>query len=55
MIKTELKTIKERIQDKKTIFQNYSTESEFIIKQITNISKELFDKNSDEKKLEELK
>lgn len=55
MIKTELKTIKERIQDKKTIFQNYYSESEFLVTQINSISKNLFDRKTDSHKIEILK
>ena len=55
MAKSELKSIKERIQDKKFLFQNYANESEFLIKQIESISIELFDKKSDTNKLSALK
>jgi chromosome segregation protein len=55
MAKSELKSIRERFDDKKSLLQNYSHESEFLIKQIESLTKELFDKNTDEKKLEELK
>jgi chromosome segregation protein len=55
MVKSELKSIRERFDDKKSLLQNYSHESEFLIKQIESLTKELFDKNTDEKKIEELK
>jgi len=55
MIKTELKTIQERIQDKKSILQSYATESNFILKQIDSSSSELFDKNTTTKRMAELK
>lgn len=55
MIKSELKSIKDRIDDKKSLFQTYSNESEFLLKQINSLGRELFDRNSDEKRLNELK
>jgi chromosome segregation protein len=55
MIKSELRSIKERIQDKNTLFANYTNESDFLIRQIEAASIELFDKRSDIKKLEKLK
>ncbi|MCW8965107.1 MAG: hypothetical protein OQK82_00255, partial [Candidatus Pacearchaeota archaeon] len=55
MAKSELKSIRERFDDKKSILNNYMNESEFLIKQIESLSKELFDKTSSEKKLEDLK
>ena len=54
-IKSELKSIKERIQDKKYLYQSYKTESDFLIKQIISLTKELYDRNTTENKLEELK
>ena len=54
-IRSELKSIKERVQDKKTIFQNYMNESEFLLKQIKSLSKELFDRKTDANKLDSLK
>jgi len=54
-IKTELKSIKERISDKNSIFQNYVSESDFLLKQINSLSKGLFDKNINPNKLDELK
>jgi chromosome segregation protein len=53
--KSELKLIKERLQDKKNVFQNYFNESEFLIKQIKTLSKELFDRDTNENKLNSLK
>ncbi|MBT96871.1 hypothetical protein CMI49_02120 [Candidatus Pacearchaeota archaeon] len=53
MIKTELKSIKERIQDKNSLIQNYSNESDFLLRQIDLV--ELFDKKTDTKKLDELR
>jgi chromosome segregation protein len=53
--KQELVSLRERLQDKKTVFQNYENESEFLIKQIQLTAKELFDKNTTREKLERLK
>ncbi|MFC1666099.1 chromosome segregation SMC family protein [Nanoarchaeota archaeon] len=55
MVKSELKSISARFEDKKSVLQNYSNESDFLIKQIESLTKELFDKNTNEKKLQELK
>jgi chromosome segregation protein len=55
MIKTELRTIRDRLQDKRTILQNYDNESRFFLKQIDSLSIELFDKKTSESKVEELK
>jgi len=55
MLKSELKSIRERIHDKKSVLQNYTTESEFLLKQIKSLSAELFDRNTDENKLRALK
>lgn len=53
--KSELKSTRERIEDKKSILQSYASESDFVIKQITLSSKEIFDKNTDEKKVHALR
>ena len=55
MIKSELKSAKDRFEDKKTLLQNYSNESDFLLKQIMQISSELFDKKTDEEKTNSLK
>lgn len=55
MVKSELKSIKERIQDKNSVLQNYENESEFLLRQIKSLSAELFDKKTDENKLDTLK
>ena len=55
MFKSELKSTKQIIGDKNYLIQNYFNESDFLLKQIEQISTELFDKNSDEKKLNLLK
>lgn len=55
MIKTELKSSQERIQDKTSLLQSYKTESDFLIKQMENLSNELYDKKTDTKIISELK
>ena len=55
MFKSESKSIKRIIGDKNSLIQNYFNESDFLLKQIEQISVELFDKHSDEKKLNLLK
>lgn len=47
--KSEFKSAKERIDDKKSVLQAYTNESEFVLKQITLSSKEIFDKNTQDK------
>tara|TARA_Y100000310_G_scaffold281663_1_gene302275 strand:+ start:1464 stop:4319 length:2856 start_codon:yes stop_codon:yes gene_type:complete len=51
MFKSELKSIKNLIDDKNSTLKNYLNESDFLLKQIEQISSELFDQDSDEKKL----
>ena len=53
--KSELKSIRERIHDKKALLQNFTNESEFLLKQIKSFSKDLFDRQSNEEKLDALK
>jgi len=53
-LKSELKSLKERIDDKRLILQNYLTESEFLLKQIQSTSLELFDEKSDKEKVNKL-
>jgi chromosome segregation protein len=55
MIKSELKSIKDRFEDKKSLLQTYNNESEFLIKQIDALSNELFDKKTTFEKVDELK
>lgn len=54
-IKSELKSLKERIQDKKTTLHSYNNEAEFLLKQIKSISEELFDLKTSHEKVESLK
>lgn len=55
MTKTELRSIKERLQDKNSVFQSYNNESEFLLKEIDSLTLELFDKKTNPEKLNELK
>ena len=55
MAKSELKSVRERLQDKKSVLQNYESELGFLIDQIKSISLELFDKKSNPEKLNSLK
>ena len=54
MAKSELKSIKERLNDKNSIFQNYTSESKFLLGQIKSLSTELFDKGTNSDKLDVL-
>ncbi|MGA2130156.1 MAG: chromosome segregation SMC family protein [Candidatus Pacearchaeota archaeon] len=53
--KAELKNTKERLEDKNSLFQNYTNESDFLLRQIENISIALSDKHSSQNKLDELR
>ena len=55
MTKSELKSLKDRLEDKKSSLQGYNNESDFLVKQIQTISKDLFDKKTDNHKVEILK
>ena len=55
IIRSELKSAKERLEDKKSLLQTYANESDFLMKQINQIHSELFDKKTDEKKISSLK
>ncbi len=55
MIKSELKSIKERLNDKNSVLQNYTSESRFLFEQIKSIVIELFDKNTNADKVDSLK
>lgn len=54
-MKSELKSLKERIQDKKTNLDSYVSESEFLLKQIKSIYQELFDAKITGEKINSLK
>jgi chromosome segregation protein len=55
MIKSELKSIKERIQDKKNTLNSYTNESDFLLRQIKSTSQELFDTKMSADKIDSLK
>ena len=55
MLKSELKSVKEIIQDKQNTLQNYYNESDFLLKQIETLTLELFDKNTRRERLDSLK
>lgn len=55
MLKSELKSLRERISDKSNTLSHYKTESDYILKQIDSLSLELFDTKSNPDKLTELK
>jgi len=55
MSKSELKSVKERLEDKNALFQTYANESDFLLKQIETISIALFDKRSSSEKLDALR
>jgi len=54
-VKSELKSIKERINEKEIELQNSTTESEFLLKNIKSLSRELYDKNTTNNKVNALK
>ena len=53
--KSELKSLRERIEDKKKILGNYKSESDFLLKQIDFTIGELFDKKSTIEKINSMK
>ena len=53
--KSELRSLRERINDKKNLLQNFTNESEFLVKQIKSFFRDLFDRNTNEGKLNALK
>ncbi len=55
MVKSELKSIRERLQDKNSLLENYENESEFLVRQSKLLYEELFDKNTNESKVHSLK
>jgi chromosome segregation protein len=54
-LKSEFKSTKERIEDKKAVLQSYLNESDFIMKQISISSREIFDRATDENKVASLR
>ncbi|MBI5803102.1 chromosome segregation protein SMC [Candidatus Pacearchaeota archaeon] len=55
MMKSDLKSIKEKVADRKTTMERYATESDFLLKQINNISTDVFDIRTDKDKVDILK
>ena len=55
MNKSELKSLKDRLEDKKTLLNNFTNESNFLIEQIESLSSSLYDKKTTFEKVEELK
>jgi chromosome segregation protein len=45
-VRSELKSIKDRFEDKKTVLQSNKTESDFLMKQIDSLTRDLFDKKT---------
>ncbi len=54
-IKSELKSLKERISDKKATLNSYSHESEFLLKQIKSLGEELFNPRTSQERIDSLK
>jgi len=54
MMKSDLKSAKDKIEDKKNLLSNYLQESDFLLKQTQSLSKDLFDRKTDENKLNDL-
>ena len=55
MMRTELKSTREKINEKKLELQNNNSDVEFITKQIRSFAREIFDKNTTEIKIDALK
>ncbi len=55
MTKSEIKSLRERIEDKKKLLANYKSESDFFLKQIEHLESEMFDKKTTPEKLNQLK
>ncbi len=53
--KSELKSIRERLHDKEALLQNFTNESEFLIKQIKSFFRDLFDRNTKQEKVDTVK
>ncbi len=54
-LKSELKSVRERIQDKESTLQNYQGESNLLLKHIDSISLELFDTKTTSEKLNSIR
>ena len=55
MIKSEMNSVKERIQDKNTLLQNYADESDLFIKHIESLSIKIFDLRASQQKQNQFK
>jgi chromosome segregation protein len=55
MLKSELKSIRDKFEDKKSSLQSYDNESNFLVKQIESLSGQLFDKRTSQEIVEQLK
>jgi len=55
MIKSERNSVKERVQDKKNLLQNYKNESDSLVKQMESLSIKIFDTRANQEKLNKLK
>jgi chromosome segregation protein len=55
MLKSELKSIREKFEDKKSALQNHNNESAFLVKQIESLSGQLFDKKTSPEMVAELR
>ncbi|MEX0921097.1 MAG: chromosome segregation SMC family protein [Candidatus Pacearchaeota archaeon] len=55
MVKSELSSVKERLEDKRSLLKNYENESNMLIRQIESLSIKIFDNKSSQKKLDQIK
>jgi chromosome segregation protein len=55
LIKSEFRTIQERLEDKQLMLKGYEQESRYLLEQIKSLAKDLFDKKTDQSLLDELK
>ncbi|MBU1501556.1 MAG: chromosome segregation protein SMC [Nanoarchaeota archaeon] len=55
MVKSEVSSVRERIQDKENLARNYTSESDILIRQIESLSLEIFDQRASHEKLNKLK
>ncbi len=55
VLKSDIKAIKDRLQDKQSFFQSYTSESHFLLKQIDSIAKDLFDHHTTSEKVDALR
>ncbi len=53
--KTELKSVREKFEDRKIMLQNYTHDSEYVLKQMDAVSSELYDRKTTPEKIDELK